>query len=95
MPRFHLHIRTAGGFIEDEEGLDFRDQAAAVAEAVHGARSLMSGEVAEGTLCLDQSIEVHDEDGQHLTTVAFSDALTMVAGSDQLPGIGITNRGAL
>ena len=89
MPRFHLHIRTPGGLIEDEEGLEFADHAAARVEAVSGARSLMSGEVAAGTICFDQSIEIHDAAGQHLSTVPFSDAVKLVAAADHVGGIGI------
>ena len=59
MPRFHLHIRTPTGLIEDEEGTDLSDHATAIAEAVRGARGLMKGEVTDGTLCLDQSIEIY------------------------------------
>jgi hypothetical protein len=90
MPRFHLHIRTPDGFIEDEEGLEFPDHAAAMVEAVSGARSLMSGEVAAGTICFDQSIEIHDAAGRHLSTVPFSDAVRLVAGADYVRGNAIT-----
>ena len=38
----------------------------------------MKGEVGRGTLCLNQSIEIHDGDGQHLRTVPFSEALIVV-----------------
>ena len=91
MPRFHLHIRTPGGLIEDQEGLEFPDYAAAVVEAVKGARSLMTGEVAGGTLCLDQSIEIHDAAGKHLTSVPFSDAVRLIAKSEHVREIGIAD----
>jgi hypothetical protein len=78
MPRFHLHVRTAREFIEDEEGVDFPDYSTAIVEAVRGARCLMKGEVTGGTLCLDQSIEICDADGQLVTTVPFSEALKLV-----------------
>ena len=78
MPRFHLHLRAPGQYIEDEEGAEFSDSNTAIVEAVRGARCLMTGEVAHGTLCLDQSIEIHDADGHHLTSVPFTEALTVV-----------------
>jgi hypothetical protein len=89
MPRFHLHIRTPGGLIEDEEGLEFPDHAAATVEAVSGARSLMSGEVAGGTICFDQSIEIHDAAGRLLSTVPFSDAVRLVSGPEHTREIAI------
>ena len=78
MPRFYFHVRTAGDQIDDEEGSDFPDDNSAVAEAIRGARCLMRGEVARGTLCLDQSIEIHDADGQHVRSVPFAEALTII-----------------
>ena len=92
MPRFHLHIRTPGGLIEDEEGIEFVDQAAAIVEAVRGARSLMIGEVTAGTLCFDQSIEIHDAAGKHLNSVPFSDAVKLVAAPEPIRQIGGADR---
>ena len=70
MPTFHLHIRTACELIRDEEGFECPDLAAARLEAFSGARSLMSADVAEGFLDLDQAIELHDSAGRHIETVA-------------------------
>lgn len=87
MPRFHFHVRTASEFIEDDEGSEFPDYSTAILEAVRGARCLMKGEVSRGTLCLDQSIEIHDGDGQHVTTVPFTDALKIIHESASTPVI--------
>jgi hypothetical protein len=78
MPRFHFHIRTASETIVDDEGAEVPDYSAALIEAVRGARCLMKGEVARGTLYLDQSIEIHDAAGRHLTSVPFTEALRVV-----------------
>ena len=78
MPLFYLHIRTPTALIEDAEGAEYADYATAVVEAVRGARCLMTGEVVGGTLCLNQSIEIHDADGSHLTSVPFAEALRLV-----------------
>jgi hypothetical protein len=91
MPRFHLHIRTPAGLIEDEEGTDLPDHAAAIVEAVRGARGLMKGEVTDGTLCLDQSIEIHDGSGQHVRTVSFSEALRIVHDGAQTRAIRVAD----
>ena len=87
MPRFHLHVRTPIDFIEDEEGSEFSDYSAAIVEAVRGARCLMKGEVGGGTLCLDQSIEICNAVGQHVTTVPFTEALKLIPQSEQMRGI--------
>jgi len=78
LPRFYLHVRTPGGLIEDHEGIEFADYTSAIIEAVRGARCLMKGEVTAGTLCLDQSIEIYDAAGAHLTTVPFTEAVRLV-----------------
>jgi hypothetical protein len=38
----------------------------------------MTGEVAAGSLCLDQSIEIHDTARVHLTTVPFTEAVRLI-----------------
>ena len=94
MPRFYLHVRTPHGLIEDEEGSEYADYARAVLEAVRGARCLMTGEVAGGTLCLNQSIEIHDSDGAHLTSVPFSEAVRLVDAPEQARDTGIAESSA-
>jgi hypothetical protein len=80
MPIYHLHIRTGLVLIEDEEGVDLPGLAAAEAEAARGARSIMSAEVLAGELRLDQSIELHDGLGRHVSTVRFADVLHVRGG---------------
>ena len=82
MPLFYLHIRTDGDLIIDEDGSRHASLAAAVLEAVRGARPLMSSEVKAGHLRMDQSIEVFDEEGQHMSTVTFSEALSITPAND-------------
>lgn len=54
MPVYHMHIRTAGELIRDEEGYRCADLDAAMLEAIKGARSLMSADVVDGFLNLDR-----------------------------------------
>jgi hypothetical protein len=77
MPLYYLHIRSGPDLLKDEEGFDLVDLAAAHAEAVKGARSLMSADVLDGTLQLDQSIEIHDASGRSLASVQFGDVLNI------------------
>lgn len=82
MPIFHLHIRLGDALIPDLEGIDLPDLAAARAEAVRGARAIMSTAVLDGTLRLDGSIEIHDAAGARCCTLRFRDAIAIV-GDDE------------
>ena len=75
MPRFYLHMSDVNGFIEDEEGVDLPDEAAARETALRCARDVMIGEVRGGTLDLTCFIEVEDEQGKLLFTLTFADAV--------------------
>jgi hypothetical protein len=78
MPWYHLHIRCDGELIEDDEGAEFRNVASAKVEAVRSVRSLVCGDVRDGNLHLDLSIEIRDEGGAELETVSFDDAITTI-----------------
>ena len=75
MPRYHFNIRNGSGFTIDEEGLDLFSETDARAQAVRGARSLMSAEVLEGMLDLGGQIEVTDDLNGAVLTVRFRDAV--------------------
>jgi hypothetical protein len=81
MPRFRFHIRSKEELIEDEEGANLVDLAAAIDEAVKGARSLIGDDVLNGFLDLDQRIEIVDENGERVATVKFADAIEIISGS--------------
>lgn len=77
MPLFYLHVCDGTGFVEDEEGLELPDEAAARDAAVRGARDLMSAEVGRGELDLSSFIEVEDENHQWLFTLTFAEAVRL------------------
>jgi hypothetical protein len=77
VPAFFFHIQAGDDFIRDEEGVELPDRAAAEADALEGARSLMSADVQEGRLRLDWCILVHDAEGRHLKTVRFAEAIVI------------------
>lgn len=56
MPRFYLHICNGSGFVEDEEGMNLPDLAAARKEALKGLRSLLAEELRSGTLNMAPSL---------------------------------------
>ena len=77
MPRFYFHIGDGHGFIEDDEGIDLLDQAAARTKAVEAARDLMAGDLRDGQLDLTSFIEVEDEAHRLLFTLTFAEAVTV------------------
>ena len=74
MPLFYFHVCNGTGLAEDEEGRELPDVEAARAEALRGARSIMSEEMRDGQLNLASFIEVEDESRRHLFTLPFEDA---------------------
>jgi hypothetical protein len=88
MPLYHLHIRSPSKFIEDEEGAEFNDVGSAMIEAVRSARCLMKGDVGDGKLDLNQSIEVCDAEGQQVGTVPFAEAIKVVQCSEPASVVG-------
>jgi hypothetical protein len=75
MPRYYLHMSDGNGFIEDEEGVDLPNEAAARATALRCARDVMMGELRSGRLDLTSFIEVEDEQRNLLFTLTFADAV--------------------
>lgn len=75
VPRYRFHVCDGAGFCEDPEGIELPDREAAYREAVRSARSLMVDEIIQGRLSLASFIEVEDENGAHLFTVTFEDAV--------------------
>ena len=71
MPTYFFHIRGGALDAKDGEGLVLPDLAAARAEALRGARSLIAADVLEGRLNLIDRIEVEDEDGRLVLTLPF------------------------
>jgi hypothetical protein len=73
MPRYFLDIVNT---IEDPDGADFADLAAARQEATLSARDLISQDIKEGQpLSLKRRIDIRDENGQVLDSVIFSEAV--------------------
>ena len=77
MPHYYFHVCNGNGFVEDEEGRDLPDEAAARAAAVTGARDIMAEEMRSGQLNPASFIEVEDSEHRHLFTLLFSEAYTV------------------
>ena len=74
MPRFFFNLRNEIS-VEDKEGQDLPDSDRAREVAVHHARGIMSEDVKDGRLVLRDEIDVVDEQGETILTLAFRDAI--------------------
>ena len=69
---FHVHDDLTA---IDEEGADLPDPAAAKYYALAAARELICDEIRSGRVNLDHMIKIEDENGVHVGTIRFSDAV--------------------
>jgi hypothetical protein len=74
MPRFFFHVYD-DCVVRDEDGIELADAAAAKAAALAGARAMMCDQLTSGRLSLHHRIEVEDEAGGPVLTLAFGDAV--------------------
>jgi hypothetical protein len=78
MTRYYFHQRRQDGArIMDEDGAEFSDLDAALAEALTSARELMSETVLHGFIELNRAFEISDREGHVLLTVPLSDAVDL------------------
>jgi hypothetical protein len=77
MPRFYLHLCNGSGFVEDEEGIDYADEATPRNAAVQSLRDVLAGELLRGDLDTGSFIEIEDEDHEWVTTVSFDEVVRM------------------
>ena len=75
MSRFYLHQQIANGIIEDPDGTEAVDLAAARHEAILAARQLLANAILAGVAPLGRAFRISDDTGKVLLTVPFSDAL--------------------
>jgi len=76
MSRYYFNVRNSV-VLDDPEGVDCSDQAAARNYALAQARVLAAEDVQEGRLDLKHRIEVADEDRTPLFVVTFRDAIAI------------------
>ena len=75
MARFFFNLHERGYALIDEEGADFINADAARLNALHETRQLMAADISNGHLCFACHIEVQDETGNFILSVAFQDAI--------------------
>jgi len=75
MPRFFLHIEDGTQRIEDEEGSDLLDLAAAREEALGAARQLWAAAILAGQDIVARRFVITDGDDNVMDTVDMDEAL--------------------
>lgn len=75
MPVFFFHLRQGDVLVEDPNGSDLADLAAALAEANEDVRMLIAERIMAGTAINPWKIEVADQDGITLGDVHFHKVL--------------------
>ncbi|MBV8687050.1 MAG: hypothetical protein JOZ90_06170 [Alphaproteobacteria bacterium] len=76
MPRYFLHLKD-GNRVDDEDGMVLDGPEQVREEAVRSARDMMCDQVRQGRLSLKDRIEVEDEAGNPVLTLAFRDAVQL------------------
>ena len=80
MPRYFFHLVDSFDVTLDTEGVEMPTEAIAGATLLQ-ARDCMAGDVKSGCLDLHFRIDVHDEAGELVHSLAFPDALEIVPAS--------------
>jgi hypothetical protein len=75
MPLFYLHLYNGEGVLEDDEGEECSDIAAACEIAVRSLREVSADEVRRGIIYTASYIEIEDDKHCHVATVRFADAV--------------------
>jgi hypothetical protein len=75
MPRFYLHLHDGKSRVEDPEGSDLPDLAAARQEALASARQLWAAAIIAQDDLTSHHFEITDAAGTLLLILWFSDAL--------------------
>jgi hypothetical protein len=74
VPRYFFHVYD-DVIAKDEEGAELPNLAAARLNALVGARDLIAEQVRHGYIVLSHWIDVVDEQGEAVLTIAFRDAI--------------------
>ena len=77
MSLYFFHLRNGADTILDPEGSETATDAVA-GKALWQARDCMAGDVKSGSIDLGYRIDVHDEAGEKVHSIAFVDALEII-----------------
>jgi hypothetical protein len=76
MPTYYFHIRKADTIVNDEQGVDLPDLAAAREEARQALREMVAGHVSAGEKVRILAIEICDDRRNDLATVTLASAIS-------------------
>ena len=82
MPRFFFHLHDRFGAVPDPEARELADLDVVRAQAVKGARSIISEDVRHGRVDLTGRIDVYDAAGKLVLSLPFSEAVELVLEKD-------------
>ena len=77
MSRYYFNIRQGADLAQDPEGMELASLELAREEAVGAVRELLSEKLIRGEVVDGQTMEICDEQGRVLQTIAFKDELRM------------------
>ncbi len=78
MPLYFFHLRNGADLMLDDEGRDLEGPAEVAAIALLEARSLMSQDVLNGEISLNQRLDVEDEQHNLVYSLSFDNAIAIV-----------------
>ena len=78
MSRYFFHLRDGHDQLLDPEGIELADAQAIDAAALRAARDTLSHELKEGRLDLRYRIDVEDEGGNILHSIALAEAFETI-----------------
>jgi hypothetical protein len=60
--RFYIHVKNGVGYLADDEGDDFVDQAAAERAAIHAGADIIADEIRAGAQSVELTLYIEDAD---------------------------------
>ena len=78
MPKYFLHLIDGTDILLDPHGMDMPTEAVAGA-ALLNARDCMAGDVRDGRLDLNYRVEVHNDAGELVHSLPFTEAVKITS----------------
>ncbi|HEU0044961.1 DUF6894 family protein [Sphingomonas sp.] len=88
MARYYFHSRDANDEVLDPDGFECSDLKAVIATALNGARDIIAGGARNGEIDLSVRIDVENEAGRIVHSLAFRDAVR-ITGCERTVGDAI------
>jgi len=75
VPHYYLNLCSGAEFVEDEEGVELGDYAAACAKAIESLRGCMASDLLDGHVNTATFVEIEDEQHEIIETVFFEEVV--------------------